>query len=79
MLLDDGVIDRGAETFAEDFDAKSLAEAAPYSLAQARVIEGQSLVGIPGKSGFSIFFITARRRFFWNAGSDIYVYIKKEK
>ncbi len=66
LLLDDGVIDRGAEAFVEDFDAEQFRRGGGAVLVGAGQgdVEGQSLVGIPGKSGFSpIFFIRARRRF----------------
>lgn len=66
LLLDDGVIDRGAKAFVEDFYAEEFGAGGGAVLVGAGQgdIEGQGLIGIPGKSGFlSSLFITARRAF----------------
>lgn len=64
LLLDDGVIDRGAETFVEDFHAEEFGRGRGPVLVGAGDgdVQGQDLVGVPGESWFfqPIFFYTGR-------------------
>ena len=53
LLLDDGVVDRGAEAFVEDLDAEQLGRGGGAVLVGAGDgdVEGQDLVGVPGLGG----------------------------
>lgn len=54
LLLDDGVVDRGAEAFVEDLDPEELGTGGGAVLVGAGDgdVEGQDLVGVPGQGGF---------------------------
>ncbi len=54
LLLEDGVVDRGAETFVEDLDAEQLGRGGGAVLVGGGDgdVEGQDLVGVPGRGDF---------------------------
>ena len=52
LLLDDGIIDRGAETFVEDFDPEQLATGGAVLVGGGHGdVEGQDLIAVPGQGG----------------------------